>query len=102
MTDLVFLPAHHLAQLIRERQVSATEVLEAHLRQIEKHNPKINAFITLDEEAAQRRAKQADDALANGEYWGPLHGVPVTIKDCYETAGLRTTCGWKGLAHYIP
>lgn len=102
MSDLVFLPAHQLAQLIRERQVSATEVLDAHLKQIAKHNTKINAFITLNVETAQHQAQRADDALANGEYWGPLHGVPVTIKDCYETAELRTTCGWKGLAHYVP
>ncbi len=102
MSDLVFLPAYQLAQSIREGQVSATEVLDAHLKQIAKHNAKINAFITLDEETARQRAKAADDALANGEHWGPLHGVPITIKDCFETAGLRTTCGWKGLAHYIP
>ncbi len=102
MTDLVFSPAHQLAQLIQKRQVSAVEVLDAHLNQIAKHNTKINAFITLDEEAAQHHARRADDALANGEYWGFLHGIPVTVKDCFETAGLRTTCGWKGLADYVP
>lgn len=102
MSDLVFLPAHQLATLIRDRQVSATEVLEAHLQQIAQHNPKINAFITLDEETARQRAKAADNALANGENWGSLHGVPITVKDCFETAGLRTTCGWKGLADYVP
>lgn len=102
MSDLVFLPAHQLATLIRERQVSATEVLEAHLQQIAQHNPKINAFITLDEETTRQRAKAADNALANGENWGALHGVPITVKDCFETAGLRTTCGWKGLADYVP
>lgn len=102
MSDLVFLPAHQLAQLIRERQVSAVEVLDAHLNQIAKHNTKINAFITLDAETAQHHARRADDALANGEYWGFLHGIPVTVKDCFETAGLRTTCGWKGLMHYVP
>jgi amidase len=55
MSDLVFLPAYQLATLIRDRQVSATEVLEAHLQQIAQHNPKINAFITLDEETARQR-----------------------------------------------
>lgn len=101
MSDLVFLPAHQLAKMIRDRQVSSLEVLEAHLNHIAQHNPKINAFITLDEERAQKKAKEADEALFKGE-WGPLHGVPVTVKDCYETAGLRTTCGYKGYSQYIP
>ncbi len=102
MSDLVFLPVHQLAKAIHKRQVSATEVLEAHLNQIAKHNSKINAFITLDEEGARRRAREADEALAKGEIWGALHGVPFTVKDCYETARLRTTCGYKGFANYIP
>lgn len=102
MSDLVFMPAHQLAKVICERQVSSLEVLEAYLQQIATHNSKVNAFITLDEERARQRAMAADEALANGELWGPLHGVPVTVKDCFETAGLRTTCGYKGLADYFP
>ena len=80
--------------MIRDRQVSAMEVLDAHLVKIAQHNPKLNAICTLDEENARDRARQADEALGNGEIWGALHGVPVTIKDIFETAGLRTTAGY--------
>jgi len=102
MSDLVFTPAHQLAGMIRDRTVSAVEVLEAHLRQISKHNAKLNAICTLDEERARQRAKRADQALARGENWGVLHGVPITIKDIFETSGLRTTAGSKLLKDYIP
>ncbi len=102
MTELTFVPAHQLAQMIRDRQVSAVEVLDAYLAQISKHNSKLNAICTLDAENARARAKQADEALARGENWGALHGVPVTIKDIFETAGLRTTAGYIPLKDYIP
>ena len=67
MSDLVFRPAHELAQMIRCRQLSATELCDAYLSQIGKHNSKLNAICTLDEEGARDRAKQADEALAKGE-----------------------------------
>ena len=102
MTNLNFIPAHQLAQMIRQRQVSAVETIEAYLAQIATHNSKLNAICTLDEENARARAKQADEALARGENWGALHGVPVTIKDIFETAGLRTTAGYIPLKDYIP
>ncbi|WP_299409818.1 amidase [Acaryochloris sp. IP29b_bin.148] len=102
MRDLVFLPAHQLARLIREGTVSATEMVEAYLAQIARHNPHLNAICTLDQESARAQAKQADQSLANGEYWGPLHGVPITIKDIFETAGLRTTAGYIPLKDYVP
>ncbi|MEW6403911.1 MAG: amidase [Chloroflexota bacterium] len=102
MDDLVFLTVRHLARLIRERQSSAVEVLEAHLRHIAQHNVKLNAIVTLDEEGARRRAQAADAALARGEIWGPLHGIPVTIKDSFETLGLRTTSSHPPLSNYIP
>ncbi|RUR73340.1 amidase [Chlorogloeopsis fritschii PCC 9212] len=102
MSDLVFTPAHQLAQMIRDRVVSAVEVLDAHLVQIAKHNSKLNAICTLDEERARQQAKQADEALAKGEIWGVLHGVPITIKDIFETAGLRTTAGYIPLKDYVP
>jgi len=91
-----------MARLIREKQVSACEVMEAHLRQIEAWNPKINAIVTLDAEGALRGAREADAALGRGDNHGPLHGVPFTIKDVYETAGMRTTSGSRRLAGYIP
>lgn len=102
MNDLVFLTAGQLAEAIRRRDVSASEVLEAHLAQIAKHNPALNAIVTLDEENARRRAQEADAALARGEVWGPLHGVPFTAKDAFETAGVRTTSSYKPLADYVP
>jgi amidase len=102
MNNLVFTPTHKLAQMIRDRQVSAVEVLDAYLSQIARHNPQLNAICTLDENNARTRAKQADEALAKGENWGALHGVPVTIKDIYETAGLLTTAGYIPLKDYIP
>ncbi|MBF2026280.1 MAG: amidase [Oscillatoriales cyanobacterium C42_A2020_001] len=102
MSDLVFKSAVKLAQMIRDRQLSAIELLDAHLQQIAQHNAKLNAICTLDEENARVRAKQADEALARGENWGALHGVPVTIKDIFETAGLRTTAGYIPLKDYLP
>lgn len=102
MSDVVFKPAVELAQMIRDRQISATEILNAHLEQIAKLNSKLNAICTLDEENARIRAKLADEALARGENWGALHGVPVTIKDIFETAGVRTTAGYIPLKDYVP
>lgn len=102
MSELVFLPTHQLAQIIRDRKVSAVEVLDAYLAQIAKHNTKLNAICTLDEERARAKAKQADEALARGKYWGALHGVPITIKDIFETVGLRTTAGYIPLKEYLP
>ena len=102
MSKLVFTPAHQLAQMIRDKTVSAIEVLEAYITQIKKHNPQVNAIATLDEVAARKRAIAADNAIAKGEIWGKLHGVPITIKDTFETAGLRTTAGYKPLKNYIP
>jgi len=102
MNNLVFTTAQKLARSICQRQVSATEVLEARLQQIARHNRALNAIVTLDEERARTRAREADAALARGELWGPLHGVPITIKDSIETAGLRTTSGFSPLAEYVP
>lgn len=102
MNDLVFLAAHQLAKAIRVRQVSSTEVIEAYLSQIAQYNPGLNAIVTLDAENAIAQSKLADRALAQGANWGPLHGVPVTIKDTLETKGLRTTSSYQPLANYIP
>ncbi|MEO1372893.1 MAG: amidase [Cyanobacteria bacterium J06635_10] len=101
MTDLIFKPAHQLAQMINLGEVSSVEVLEAHLNQISQHNSKLNAICTLNDRALET-AKQADEALAKGENWGVLHGVPITIKDIFETESLRTTAGYKPLKDYIP
>jgi amidase len=103
MEDFLFTPAHQLAAAIRERQVSATELLDAHLAHIARHNPKLNAIVTLDEAGARQRARQADDALAQGQCWGPLHGLPITLEDCHATAGIRSTWGgFPPLMEHIP
>ena len=81
---------------------SLVEVLDAYLAQIDKHNSNLNAICTLDAAQALSRAKQADKALARGESWGILHGVPLTVKDLFETSGLRTTSGSMALCNYIP
>jgi amidase len=99
---LVFSSAQEVAAAIRERHVSAVEMVDAYLARIARHNPALNAIVTLDEENAHARALEADAALARGENWGPLHGVPVTIKDSFATAGLRTTSGFAPLGNYVP
>jgi len=94
MTDeLSALPARELASRLRAGQVSAVDVLDARLARIEKHNPELNAVVSLDAVAARRQAEAADAALRRGELLGRLHGVPMTIKDAYDVAGLRTTVG---------
>jgi amidase len=102
MSDLTWRGAADLARSIAAGELSAVDVTEAFLERIADRNPELNAIVTLDEEGARRRARQADEALARGEVPGPLHGVPVTIKDCFETAGLRTTAAHKPLAEHVP
>ncbi|SEB58200.1 amidase family protein [Paenibacillus sp. GP183] len=102
MSDLIFQSASALVHAIRERKISAVEVLEAHLAQIMLHNGQLNAIITLDEQGARRRALAADEALSRDENWGPLHGLPITLKDCHSTIGLRTTAGFTPLNDYVP
>jgi amidase len=97
-----FSSAVELAAAVRARRVSAREVLETFLGRIERHNPALNAICTLDAGRARERAQAADAALTRGELWGPLHGVPMTIKDALETAGVRTTAGHPPLKDYIP
>jgi amidase len=100
--DIVFSSTTQLATAIRGGHVSATDVLKAHLAQIDRHNPALNAVVTLDAERAYERAREADAALARGEFWGPLHGVPFTLKDAHATAGMRTTTGFPPLADFVP
>jgi amidase len=102
MEDPTFASATDQAAAIRDGTLSSAELLESHLARIEQHNPALNAIVTLDAEHARTRARAADAARARGEDWGPLHGVPVTIKDAIATAGLRTTGGYAPLADYVP
>ena len=100
--DLVSKSATELGRLIREKQVSSVEVVEAYLKQIEAVNPRINAVVAMCADRAKAEAKAADAKLARGEVGGPLHGVPFTIKDSLETEGVVSTAGSLGLKSYIP
>ena len=102
MNDLTIIPAHKLTRMIQERETSSLEVVNAYLHKIDKYNFQLNAICTLDTENARQRAFLADEATSRGESWGILHGVPITIKDAFETAGVRTTGGYKPLKDYIP
>src|SRR5579884_4004248 len=103
MNEVIFATVHEMATAIRLRHVSVHDVLEAHLQHIARHNPQLEAIVTLDEGGARRRAEVADEALSRGELWGPLHGVPITLEDCQATAGLRSTWGgFPALANHVP
>ncbi len=92
-SDICFLTATELSRRIRTREISAREVMETHLAQIERVNPKVNAIVTLVPEQALDMADAADKALARGDEVGPLHGLPVAHKDLVPTKGIRTTLG---------
>ena len=94
-----FATASELARSILTRELSASEVMDAHLSRIERLNPSLNAIVTQDAEGARRQARAADEALGRGESWGPLHGVPFTLKDAHLTKGMRTTVGHPSLDH---
>ena len=93
MTDYTFASATDLARLIKTRQVSSTEMLEHYLKRVDQYNGPINAVIAQNRDEARERAKAADTALARGEDWGPLHGIPMTVKESYDVAGYKTTWG---------
>src|SRR3954453_783249 len=92
-SDLTASSVVELAATVRSKKASAREVLGEHLARIERFNPAINAIVRLDQERARARAEQADAALARGESWGPLHGVPFTLKDMIEAAGIGASVG---------
>ena len=94
--------AQELAIAIQQKQVSALDTVEGFLERILHYNGQLNAVVTIDTEYARRRAHEADLALARGETWGPLHGVPMTIKDSFDTGGMRTTAGYKPFSKRVP
>ncbi|NUR92792.1 MAG: amidase, partial [Nonomuraea sp.] len=98
MTELHYLSATEMARLVRTRQVSAVELLQAHLDRIEQVNPKVNAVVTLAAERAVDAARAADATAPAG----PLHGVPIAHKDLVDTAGIRTTYGSPLFADHVP
>ena len=101
-SPICFLSAVELARLIRAKKLSAREVLAAHLQQIERVNPKLNAIVTLAAEMAAAAAAKADEMQAHNEPLGPLHGLPVAHKDLLETRGIRTTFGSPLYKDHIP
>jgi amidase len=102
MMDIICDSTIQLASAIRAKNVSSEEVVSAYLKQIEIVNPKLNAIVQLTAEEALRQAKEADILLAKGEIRGPLHGVPMTVKDSLDTSGVLTTWGTAGRRSYIP
>src|SRR5580692_5019163 len=101
-TDITSKSASELANAIRSKQLSSKSIVEAHLEQIAKVNPKLNAIVQLTADSARKEADEADAALARGEIKGSLHGVPITIKDTLETTGVICTGGTKGRANFVP
>jgi amidase len=101
-TELIFMSATKLAQSIRDKKTTSFEVVRAHLAQIEKVNPKLNAVVQLCAERALAEARESDALLAKGQVKGPLHGVPMTIKDSFDTAGVISTGGTLGRRDFVP
>ena len=93
MSDLAFQSAKRLASQIRRRKIGCVELLDHYLARVERFNPALNAIVETCIPAARDRARAADAALARGEVWGPLHGVPMTVKDSFDVEGLPTTWG---------
>jgi amidase len=100
--DLCQTPAVDLARMIRSRELSAAELLAATLARIEAVNPPVNAIVTLAAEQALSAAAELDSLAARGSFRGPLHGLPIAVKDLAETAGIRTTYGSPIYASYVP
>jgi amidase len=97
MSDSHFRSAKQLASDIRRRKLGCLEALDLYLARMARFNGKLNAIVVTDVEGARRRARQADAALRRGKPWGPLHGVPMTIKESYDVAGMPTTWGLPAL-----
>jgi amidase len=98
VNEILFASALEMAELIKQKKISVTEVVTAHLAQIDSLNPIYNAIVERNDEAALKAAELADKALTKGGNFGPLYGVPMTIKDCIEVQGMLRTEGTLGLA----
>jgi amidase len=93
--DMPFWSAARLARAIREKRIGSLELLNAYLARVEKYNPRLNAIVELDIRGARKRAQTADDILTRGQTPGPLHGIPITVKDSIDVAGFASTWGVK-------
>src|SRR5256885_4468191 len=90
------------AEAIRAREVSPVSLVESCLARIEALEPRLNAFITVTADLAREQARQAEREIAAGRYKGPLHGIPIAVKDLFATQGIRTTAGSRILANWVP
>ena len=97
--DIVFLPVHRLAALIRERRITSSELTEVYLGRLKRLDPVLLCAVTILEGRAQEEARQADLEIAAGEWRGPLHGIPYGLKDLFAVAGTRTTWGSAEFSH---
>ncbi len=102
MTSIAFQSIQQMQQALVAGSYTSVELLDAMLGQVKSHNEALNAIVTLDEEHARQQARQADEARSQGKDLGLLHGIPITIKDSFQTAGMRTTSGFPPLKNYIP
>lgn len=102
MTDVGWLPLAELAARLRDRSLSSVEVTRALLERIDSLDGDLHSFVTVLPDAALEQARRAEEEIARGEHRGPLHGVPIALKDLFFTRGVRTTCASKILADFVP
>ena len=102
MKEICYLSAARLGRLIEKKEVSPVEVIDAHIARIEALEPKLNSFITFTPERAREEARMAEKEIAAGRYRGPLHGIPLGLKDLYYVKGLPNTGGSKLFENFIP
>lgn len=99
--EIAYAPAKKLASLIRRRKIGCLELLDLYLARVARYNRKVNAIVVLDTKRARERARKADRAAAKKDWWGPLHGVPMTVKEAFDVEGLPTTWGRTDLKRNI-
>ncbi len=100
--EICYLPATELSGLIQRKELSPVEVVQAHLARIDATEPTLNSFITLLPDQALADAKTAESEIQSGNYRGPLHGIPITLKDLYYLKGVRNTSGSKIFHDFVP
>ena len=100
MIDFNTTTLHKAAELIRDRALSPVELVKAHLARIEELNPSLNAYVAVAAEAALGDAQQAEKEIISGRYRGPLHGIPMSVKDIFNTTGMPTAFGEKTIERF--
>jgi aspartyl-tRNA(Asn)/glutamyl-tRNA(Gln) amidotransferase subunit A len=100
--ELTSLTIHEAAQLLKNQEISPIELTQAHLDRIQQLDQYLNSFITITPELALQQARLAETEILHGNYRGAVHGIPLALKDLYETQGIRTTAGSSFFADYIP